>query len=114
ARRSPSAARAAEGASAGVRRGATCGTKPSVDSPPMRGVRHAVVVAAVALPAVAAAEEATDPRASARHAIADGDLSRARELLRAAPPDASSAERAATAELLYVVDLWAARGRPPS
>lgn len=52
-------------------------------------------------------------RVSARRAIVQGDLGRARELLRGAiSPENAAAERAASAELLYVIDVWSSSGRP--
>jgi hypothetical protein len=62
----------------------------------------------------ARADERGQARVAARQAMIDGDLARARDILRAAPSDAGSADRAAAAELLYVIDLWSSKGRPPA
>jgi len=64
----------------------------------------------------ARAEEPAQARVAARHAIVAGDLKRARAILAeaTASPDAGAAERAAVAELSYVIETWSHLGRPPA
>jgi hypothetical protein len=66
------------------------------------GTAHAEEVAPVA-----------PTRAAARSAIVAGDLPRAREILSTTPNDVAAAERAALAELVYVVNFWSTSGRSP-
>lgn len=85
----------------------------------MMGLRAAiattVIATALVISADARADEPAQARVAARRAIVEGDLPRARTILTgASSPDVAAAERAAIAELLYIVDLWTPTGRPPS
>jgi hypothetical protein len=85
----------------------------------MRRLRTAITATTIAAfiagaPGDARADEPAQARLAARRAMVDGDLPRAREVLRAAPTDVGAAERAAAAELLFVIDMWSPSGRPPA
>lgn len=83
----------------------------------MRRLRTAIattLLVGMSLLGEARADDQAQARVEARRAIVAGDLPRAQSILRAAPSDAGAAERAATAELLYVIDLWSSTGRPPA
>jgi hypothetical protein len=82
----------------------------------MRRLRTAIVAGLLLVlsQSDARADDPAQARTEARRAMVAGDLPRAQSILRAAPADAGPAERAASAELLYVIDLWSATGRPPA
>src|SRR5688572_2811071 len=84
----------------------------------MRALRVAIAVSALAstlaIGRPAAADDPVPARITARRAIIEGDLPRARAILKDAPADAGATERAANAELLFIVEEWASTGRPPA
>lgn len=80
----------------------------------MRALRAAIAASVLAIAGTASADEPAPARTTARRAIIEGDLPKARAILRDAPADAAGADRAANAELLFIVEEWSATGRPPA